>query len=461
MANSRFHVDNFRPYGRHNRKAPSLHHQKTASRYPTPTSITEFPLSPTSACPPSPNAQTSFTRTRSHTRAQALVHPLPVRPPVEVCAHPRLPQPPSRLSHTRYVQAPEEHSSSSAGSHVMTVPDPTTMTLEPQEQSPSPPQSPPDSNLNDTDPSTSWLSVVDDYPITEITPHCVTDYGPISYPTRSETILPIDPAILADETPCALTFGRQDSGVSGFISPDEFSQESDSVRDHFASTPNPQPEQQSTSPGAAPLYDPFDQQTHLSHAHTAELETGTASTLQPTCGDGSQDLSSNKRRTVPEYNSGQPSKRVCARTTPNENVNTPLIPTLCSYFLTAPVDDRLEFLSWLFDGALSQCMSGFPTTPTSSLNKARIKGTGRRGRQTRQLVPTASESVPSSAKGRKGMSWEPEEIDLLVQLRRVEKLPWSDVVKRLTERFPGRTAGSIQTPHMTPPGKRRTSPYYN
>ncbi|EED22709.1 hypothetical protein TSTA_061970 [Talaromyces stipitatus ATCC 10500] len=239
-------------------------------------------------------------------------------------------------------------------------------------------------------------------------------------------------------------FGRQDSGVSGFISPDEFSQESDSIRDHFASTPNPQPEQQSTSPGAAPLYDPLDQQTHLSHAHTAELETGTASTLQPTCGDGSQDLSSNKRRTVPEYSSGQPSKRVCARTTTNENVNTPLIPTLCSYFLTAPVDDRLEFLSWLFDGALSQCMSGFPTTPTSSLNKARIKGTGRRGRQTRQLVPTASESVPSSAKGRKGMSWEPEEIDLLVQLRRVEKLPWSDVVKRLTERFPGRTAGSIQ-----------------
>ncbi|EED21181.1 hypothetical protein TSTA_084120 [Talaromyces stipitatus ATCC 10500] len=207
--------------------------------------------------------------------------------------------------------------------------------------------------------------------------------------TAPETILPIDPAILDDETPCALAYDWQDSGVSGSVFPDELSQESDSTRDRFAR--------------AAPSYDPPDQQTHLSDAHITEVETGTGA-VQPICGDSSQELSFNKRQTAPEYDSGQLSNRVCTRTTPSENVNPPVLPALYSHFLTAPVDDRMEFLSWLFEGALLQCMSGFPTTLEPSLNKARTKGTGRR--QARKLVPTASKSAPSLVKSRKGMPWE-------------------------------------------------------
>ncbi|EED16658.1 hypothetical protein TSTA_017330 [Talaromyces stipitatus ATCC 10500] len=238
---------------------------------------------------------------------------------------------------SRYAESPEELPSASAGSHITTISDPTPITLGLQEeQSPSPPRLPLHPDRHDTDPSTSWLSVFDDYTNNEITPPFVTDYGPILHPTRPETILPIDPAILGDETPCALTHDWQDSGDSGFVSFDELSQESDSIRDHFASTPDPQPGQQSTRLGALPSYDRLDQQTHLSGAHITEAETATAPALQSTGGGSSQEF--NKRRSTPEYDSEQPSKRVCPRTAPSENVNPPLLPTLCSHFLTAPKD---------------------------------------------------------------------------------------------------------------------------
>ncbi|EED12784.1 hypothetical protein TSTA_053020 [Talaromyces stipitatus ATCC 10500] len=49
----------------------------------------------------------------------------------------------------------------------------------------------------------------------------------------------------------------------------------------------------------------------------------------------------------------------------------------------------------------------------------------------------------NDAESRKGKSWEPDEIKLLVQLKEAGS-PWSVIAKRFQERFPGRSKGSIQ-----------------
>ncbi|KAJ6103631.1 hypothetical protein N7486_003853 [Penicillium sp. IBT 16267x] len=303
------------------------------------------------------------------------------------------------------------------------------------------PQSPADLDRHDTDPSTSWLSVHDDDANDEITPHLGTDYGAIPYPTQPETVIPIDPAILGDETAGASTHDWQGGCDSDFVSSNELLQEWGSIRDHFASTPEREPRQQSTALGVVPSYDLLDPQIHpLSGSHITETETATAPDVFRATGKSSEDMPFNKRGSPLEYDSGQPFKRVRTGTTPSEDANLPLLPTLCSQFLATLLDGRLEFLSWLFEGALARCTSAFPTAPTPSLDRAQSKGP--RHRQAQHPVTTTSETGRLSFRRRR--LWGPEEIELLVQLRKVEKRSWSDVVKRFTEQFPGRTAGSIQ-----------------
>lgn len=47
-------------------------------------------------------------------------------------------------------------------------------------------------------------------------------------------------------------------------------------------------------------------------------------------------------------------------------------------------------------------------------------------------------------KPRRRLPWSSEEVDLLLKLRRDEQRPWSEVVKLFSDRYPGRSSGSIQ-----------------
>ncbi|RAL06782.1 uncharacterized protein BO97DRAFT_409432 [Aspergillus homomorphus CBS 101889] len=52
--------------------------------------------------------------------------------------------------------------------------------------------------------------------------------------------------------------------------------------------------------------------------------------------------------------------------------------------------------------------------------------------------------VPNEKASRKGTPWSTNEVNLLVELRRDRKLPWSEVTKLFSDRYPGRSKGSIQ-----------------
>ncbi|KAL4899377.1 hypothetical protein BDW74DRAFT_171554 [Aspergillus multicolor] len=96
---------------------------------------------------------------------------------------------------------------------------------------------------------------------------------------------------------------------------------------------------------------------------------------------------------------------------------------LQSQLTSLPLDDRLQFLSWLFEGALSRCMPG-TTCPEMEQNPVVCRGVQRRSR--------------------KGMPWSAEEADLLVKLRKDEGRTWSEVVRLFSKEYPGRSQGAIQ-----------------
>ncbi|KAJ5678490.1 uncharacterized protein N7477_004123 [Penicillium maclennaniae] len=116
------------------------------------------------------------------------------------------------------------------------------------------------------------------------------------------------------------------------------------------------------------------------------------------------------------------------------------LPTLRAHFSALSVEERLQFLSWLFEGALSIAS----TCLTEHVNRDA------------ELVDR-----PRTPCSRKGLLWSDEEADLLVKLREEEHLAWSEVTERFNQKFPGRTQGSLQVYWSTKLGKRRSSPPEN
>lgn len=122
--------------------------------------------------------------------------------------------------------------------------------------------------------------------------------------------------------------------------------------------------------------------------------------------------------------------------------------TLSSHFSASPVAERLQFLSWLFEGALPRCMSDLKRTADIAPPTVEKEGGGlrssRRLTRSRERVPAIDNSDMRRLSSRKGMPWLPEEEDLLVKLRREQGLPWSVVARLFSEQYSGRSQGSIQ-----------------
>ncbi|KAJ5288020.1 hypothetical protein N7478_003706 [Penicillium angulare] len=117
---------------------------------------------------------------------------------------------------------------------------------------------------------------------------------------------------------------------------------------------------------------------------------------------------------------------------------------LRGYFCSLPVEERLQFLSWLFQGALSQCLHRSTNSHDAS-SLGFVAGDADFSTPSVQSSPDANavDAEPSRT-SRKGLPFSAEEDRLLVKLRKEENLAWSEVVTRFSQRFPGRSKGSIQ-----------------
>uniref|UniRef100_A0A093VG08 Aspartyl/glutamyl-tRNA(Asn/Gln) amidotransferase subunit B n=1 Tax=Talaromyces marneffei PM1 TaxID=1077442 RepID=A0A093VG08_TALMA len=146
-----------------------------------------------------------------------------------------------------------------------------------------------------------------------------------------------------------------------------------------------------------------------------------------------------KRRLSDETNHHTPRKR-CRKDSlsPKDQQRT-----LYSCFSAAPLHERLDFLAWLLKTGLSESLSA----ASVELPFARVKTTDRRiapaRSQHRRPQAARNRTCPTSTESRKGKPWEPDEIKLLVQLKK-DGLSWSAIARRFEERFPGRSQGTIQ-----------------
>ncbi|KAL4997895.1 hypothetical protein BDV10DRAFT_194731 [Aspergillus recurvatus] len=122
-----------------------------------------------------------------------------------------------------------------------------------------------------------------------------------------------------------------------------------------------------------------------------------------------------------------------------------------SHFVSLPLNDRLQFLSWLFEGALQHCMSDISPTVCKD-GDARATSCSSPHDKTPQNPVICREAQGSS---RRGMPWSTEEEGLLLKLRKDEKRPWAEVTRLFSKEYPGRTRGAIQVYWSTTLSKKK------
>ncbi|CAG8205534.1 unnamed protein product [Penicillium salamii] len=106
------------------------------------------------------------------------------------------------------------------------------------------------------------------------------------------------------------------------------------------------------------------------------------------------------------------------------------LPAFRAQFSALPAEERLQFLSWLFEGALSHCIHTPPRRDTVPTPRS-------------QHTSIIAQAIDAGLSSRKGLPWCEEEARLLVKLKE-ENLAWSEVTERFGQKFRGRSQGSLQ-----------------
>lgn len=117
--------------------------------------------------------------------------------------------------------------------------------------------------------------------------------------------------------------------------------------------------------------------------------------------------------------------------------------TMRAHFSALTAEDRLQFLSWLFESALTRCVPCSREVPGTLPN------------------PDAASSMtnrasPGPCSSRKQQRYSAEEDRLLIQLQG-EGFAWREVIRRFEECLPGRSAQSIQAHWSTKRSKQGLS----
>ncbi|CAG8069002.1 unnamed protein product [Penicillium olsonii] len=129
------------------------------------------------------------------------------------------------------------------------------------------------------------------------------------------------------------------------------------------------------------------------------------------------------------------------------------LPTVRAQFSALSIEDRLQFLSWLFEGALTHCSSTSSSAAGAS-SSSQCDGITDDCDHTSLNTEVVDAQHASS---RKGLPWSVEEDHLLIKLRDMQNLAWPEVVKQFSREFPGRSEGSIQVHWSTTLKKKRRS----
>ncbi|OJJ52173.1 hypothetical protein ASPSYDRAFT_165028 [Aspergillus sydowii CBS 593.65] len=368
-------------------------------------------------------------------------HQLPARPPAEVCVHASAVTP---IVTSRGCQSPSQRSSRL---HSNTTPNTSLDTQHAgrQEQPLGNGAGPlPNSDLATSHNAHDTSDVSVDAPfLTEYTPRCASSpsvtssdesWQDLPQPADEESRFPIDPAILTNNGPWAIEDENQHIHAAGHVDRSETScqypdpppllRELPAQYRHF----NTYKEQEESSRSNNPLPNRSCAQASAND-NNPEAHIHTSSNHLDVLSSGPQSKS-RKRKSQESHGPPQQCKRVRKSSAIASTENS--LSSLRSNFTSVSVDERLQFLSWLFEAALPRCIS-----QSDSEAPERIA-------QPARHVAQSTDSAEPHGNSRKGMPYSSEERDLLLRLRGEEKRTWPEVTRMFSDQFPGRSQGSIQ-----------------
>lgn len=395
MSSTNFRVESFRPWNPSQAKSRTLRESPGTCRYPSPVSIT--------AASPPLNPNKVGIRSIEIDTHKVERHPLPSRPPTEVCLE-------GQHSETQVTRS----ESVGVGRTPSAINYPETVNLDNTTQ----PQHTVDiddvafTRSADNLPQEADLQYLNlgwhdselvDFDRQE--PHTV-DSGCVNRQAEQDlNIEAIDPAVLSNCDPPATEQAQMTEGINGIA---VYPEGNSAISRRFQGKASPR----------------------QSRRQCPKKMMGTW------CPSKTTKTSCVRKRHMKE--SSGPSNKISGARQSNSSAK------ICAQFSALPVEDRIEFLSWLFEGALTHCALTSSNTnvscPSGSISSYR--GSATFDSEHRSLNIESDEMQHNSS--RKGLQWSMEEDHLLVQLRDERNLPWSEVAKQFSQRFPGRSQGAIQ-----------------
>ncbi|KAI3219559.1 hypothetical protein DTO012A9_10204 [Penicillium roqueforti] len=410
MSSATYRLETFRSWNPTQEKAQPSRNPVNTCRYPSPVSI---------AAAPSPsNPRDPLSESQKVSLPKPKLHPLPVRPPMEVCLHGDL-QP-----HTQIVRV---------GPEVLEPPPPFNEDIETFD---------PESILHAQD--LSGHGNVDHSSI----------FGDIGQDSEHQL-----PSFESGDPKLAFTAGQQ-SRVEAPVNPTQTEYLSDdatidpAILDGYHFPDVRQTQAAEPTPRVA--------------IRSSESPAGNSRFLdKDVCSRGRRHSSKGKVKPIRQLSKINKVAGVVESRGKNRTrrfacglgcKNDVSFPTVRAQFSALSVNNRLQFLSWLFEGALPRCLPSPSTTNDTPVSTCISD-------HDEDMTPTSSNSSTSgdtvnaehTCASRKGLPWSVEEGRLLVKLREKQNLAWPEVTKRFCQKFPGRSSGSIQVYWSTTLRKQRLS----
>lgn len=368
MKKAAFHIDTFRPWNPSRTEPVPSRKPSSPLRYPTPAC--------TISSPSHDGASVRISRTIPDRGTEQ--HPLAARLPAEVCVHSVQPSPPLNPCHRSRKESLSGPSSLPAGNSAsVTAVGTSRIQIQTQTRrvSPSLPlspgtDSPPDfrdaTNGSIESPPFIQSAVAD--ALSGDSRSCFDQLFILpDKPLDEWSAIPIDPIILDDKGFLEGSEVHSAAHVSGSIGPICQEQQAylypesplllqDTCSRHFSSNDRSTSQDRSSDTTDCTPSDQHNQPMHLSNGRQRSDVIDLEGHGQQVHGVDTGQSQCRKRSSGGTENSeGQPSKwpRITTVSQPTENS----FMTICSHFLSLQTDERLQFLSWLFEGALPRCTS--------------------------------------------------------------------------------------------------------
>ncbi|KAI3015043.1 hypothetical protein CBS147347_11305 [Aspergillus niger] len=144
------------------------------------------------------------------------------------------------------------------------------------------------------------------------------------------------------------------------------------------------------------------------------------------------------RKRKPQPSSKQPSKRARHSISGSEEDTSLDLDGLLAIYFSAPFSVRVQFCNWMCANITSRAFD----KPDTEMSEDK-------GEKPAGEMNHSSSRLEHHGASRRGKKWSSEEWEYLKELKKDKNKPWSEVARLFSNRYPGRSTGSIQVQWST------------